>query len=147
MGSNFSGSQFIISEVGVTTYLPHWAAESRRELLVVRCLEEHWLSARTLRECSALDHSACCPNPSIQSPACQDSFACFPDAVSRYLWAGHTRVSAVEREQRGLLPAPLPLPSSVEADSDPAFPTEGASARAPCCLAGAPRGKGRGGLS
>ena len=44
VGSNFSGSQFIISEVGVTTYLPHWAAESRRELLVVKCLEEHWLS-------------------------------------------------------------------------------------------------------
>lgn len=86
LGSNFSGSQFIISEVGVTTYLPHWAAESRRELLVVRCLEEHWLSARTLRECSALDHSAFCPNPSIQSPACQDLLACFPDTISRYLW-------------------------------------------------------------
>lgn len=31
----------------------------------------------------------------------------------------------VEREQRGLLPAPFLLSSSVEADSDPGFSTEG----------------------
>lgn len=57
---SLTGPHFIISEVGVTT-VPTSLGSRATVSLVVTCLEEPWLTAHALCECSALDSSAFCP--------------------------------------------------------------------------------------
>lgn len=154
LGSNFSG--------------PHWAplhhfwsrsddsacltGQPRATVsLAVTCLEEPWLTAHVLCECSGLDHSAFCPHPSVQSPACQGLFACFPDIVSTYLWgAPHMRFHGWKGSREAccrLLSCFPPVWRQTVTQDSPQRVRESTGSLRHCDGGSCSRGKDRGGLS